>query len=90
MGQEQQNFMGTLADKKVKRNKVEEAQKRKAAITCEGANLENVFQFKYLGSLFTADGDHKHDVEKRCTMALSRCGDLRAVFNSAQNTYLWL
>ena len=46
------------------------------------ADLVNVYKFKYLGSLFTADGEHKYDVETRCAMAQSRCGDLRAVFNS--------
>ena len=80
--QNEQNFTGTLADKKVRRIKIEDAQKLKAAITCEGADLENVYKFKYLGSLFTADGEHKYDVETRCTMAQSRCGDLRTVFNS--------
>ena len=82
VAQGEQNFAGTLADKKVRRDKVEEAQKLKTAIRCEGAKLENVFLFKYLGSLFSADGNHERDVEKRCAMAMSRCGDLRAVFNS--------
>ena len=80
---EEQNFAGTLADRKVRRNKIAEAQKQLPSVTCQGAELENVFSFKYLGSLFTADGDHSRDVEKRCAMAQSRCGDLRAVFSSS-------
>ena len=80
--EEPQNFTGTLADRKVKRDKVDEAQKLKVAVSCEGKKLENVFSFKYLGSLFTADGDHKRDVEKRCAIAMTRCGELHAVFNA--------
>ena len=77
-----QNFTGTLADHKVRRDKVEEAQSRNQVVQCENIQLESVYKFKYLGSTFTADGDHSRDVEKRCAMAMSRCGDLRAVFNS--------
>ena len=51
-------------------------------MTCGVNELENVFTFKYLGSVFSADGNHVRDVEKRCAMAMSRCGDLRAVFNA--------
>ena len=77
-----QNFAGTLTERKVKRNKIEEAQKRKPTISCEGKSLDNVFMFKYLGSLFTADGDHDRDVEKRCVMTKTRCGELHSVFNT--------
>ena len=86
---DEQNFTGTLADRKVRRCKVVEAQKLVAPVVCEGAELETVFNFKCLGSLFTADGDHKRDVEQRCVMAMSRCGDLRAVFSS-KALPLWL
>ena len=72
----------TLTDRKVQRRKVAKVQERLAAVTCDGNELENVFSFKYLGSLFTADGDHSRDVEKRCAMTMTRCGDLRSVFNS--------
>ena len=61
---------------------MEAAQANKPEIYCEGTKLENVFIFKYLGSLFTADGDHKRDVEKRCALAESRCGELRAIFSA--------
>ena len=32
---------------------------------CEGFKLRNVFNFKYLGSIFSADGTHVHDVRRR-------------------------
>ena len=51
-------------------------------IKCDGETVENVFSFKYLGSLFTADDNHKRDVEQRCAMATSRCGELCVVFGS--------
>ena len=38
--------------------------------------------FKYLGSVFAADGSHSYDVKRRVTMAMSRMGQLRHVFNS--------
>ena len=78
----QQNFTGTAAARKVRRDKVDEAQKQGPTVECEEKALENVFSFKYLGSYFTADGDHKRDVERRCAMAMNRCGELRAVFGS--------
>ena len=78
----QQNFTGTAAERKVRRDKVDEAQKQGPTVECEEKALENVFSFKYLGSYFTADGDHKRDVERRCAMAMNRCGELCAVFGS--------
>ena len=61
---------------------LEEAQKQKATVACEGHKLKNVFTFKYLGSLFSADGTHTQDVKRRCALAASRCGALNHVFNS--------
>ena len=71
-----------MADRKVKCDKVVEAQTNNSEILCEGGALKQVFEFKYLGSVHTADGDHERDVEKRCALAASRCGELRAVFNA--------
>ena len=51
----QQNFIDTSADRKVRRDKVNEAQKHKPTVTCTDKTPENVFQFKYLSSCFTAD-----------------------------------
>ena len=49
---------------------------------CCGKALENVFVFKYLGTLFTADGRQQHDIKKRIVLVMSRCGRLRHIFNS--------
>ena len=79
---EEQNFTGTCAAKKVRRLKLEEAQKGKHQIQCEGKKLENVYTFKYLGSKFVADGDETQDVQRRIALATSRMGELRQVFNA--------
>ena len=78
----EQNFMGTRADRRVHEDKLEEAQKQLAQVTCENDLLKNVFRFKYLGSMFAADGDQRYDVRRRIGMATTRMGQLRQVFNS--------
>ena len=52
-----QNFAGTLlADEEaVKTNKLELQQELRPEVQCEGEVLKNVFRFKYLGTIFTAD-----------------------------------
>ena len=57
-------------------------QKRKKTIKCDNADLKMVFKFKYLGSIFAADGDHQHDIRRRVALAASRMGELRHVFDS--------
>ena len=77
-----QQFAGTCAEKKAKEIKLKEAQKLKQKISCEGADLKNVFNFKYLGSIFSADGSHEADVKRRIVLSMQRMGALRHVFNS--------
>ena len=77
-----QNFAGTRAAAKVKLDKLSEAQKSKSKVFCEVSELRNVFKFKYLGSIFAADGDQSHDVQRRIALATSRMGQLRHVFNA--------
>ena len=77
-----QNFTGTCAANKVKQLHLTDAQEQRKHIKCGEDTLKNVYVFKYLGSLFTADGDQTQDVGRRIGMAISRMGDLRQVFNS--------
>ena len=77
-----QNFTGTRADTKVREAKAAAAQKLKVAVTCENLKFKNIFKFKYLGSIFCVDGEHKHDVDSRVALAMSRCGELRHIFNN--------
>ena len=44
--------------------------------------MDNVFKFKYLGTLFAADANQNYDIEARIAMAMARCGQLKHVFNS--------
>ena len=87
---EKQNFAGTCADRKVKLNKQMEAQKTKPKVQCEGVTLKNVFLFKYLGSIFAADGGHTHDLNRRVALAMSRCGELRHIIDGDISTKLKL
>ena len=77
-----QSFNGTCADKIVKENKRAAAQAEKPKVLCEGRKLNNVWQFRYLGSMFMANGEQSKDVDRRIAMAMSRCGELRQVFSS--------
>ena len=49
---------------------------------CENKPLKNVFTFKYLGTLFTADGLHSYDIKAKIARAYERCGQLRKIFDS--------
>ena len=75
-------FEGRLADKAVYTAKLVELQKSRSAVKCGEKSLENVFRFSYLGSIFTANGLQSYDVDARVTMAMSRCGKLRHIFDS--------
>ena len=72
----EQKFTGTLADKAVKRDKVKQQQVTRPKIKCGDLIIDNVYSFKYLGSLFTADADQYQDIAARIAQAMSRCGDL--------------
>ena len=78
----EQQFAGTLAADAVQVCKLVEQQDQRPSIVCDGATLKNVFRFKYLGSVFTADAKQKYDIKTRIAKALSRCGELRNVLDS--------
>ena len=78
----EQCFHQRKAEAAAKTQKLKDAQENKPGIQCEGSALENIFLFKYLGSIFAADGSHAHDVTRRVTLAMKRCGQLRQVFSS--------
>ena len=77
-----QNFNGTCAARRVREMKLEEAQEELNQVKCETHGLKNTFRFKYLGSIFAADGDQRYDVRRRIGLATTRMGQLRNVFNS--------
>jgi hypothetical protein len=79
---QKQNFAGTKAEDAAAKSKLVAAQKQKPTVQCEGNALRNVFHFKYLGSIFSADGDQTHDIQRRTALAASRCGKLRHCFDA--------
>ena len=62
--------------------KLGDAQKALPKIKCGGRVLKNVYVFKYLGSMFSADGDHMVDVKRRVDLAMARMDQLIHIFDS--------
>ena len=60
-----QSFTGSLADKVVRCDKIKQQQADRPDIFCEGVKLDNVYLMKYLGTIFTADGDQLKDISVR-------------------------
>ena len=77
-----QNFRGSLADEAVKTCKYVKQQDNRPTISCEGTPIDNVYRFKYLGTIFSADAQQAHDIKARIAQAFARCGKLRHVFDS--------
>ena len=79
-----QSFEGRLVDKVVKVAKLTKNNKNYGPLSIVNSKqpLDNLYQFKYLGSIFTADGDVIQDVEARIAMALQRWSSLRHLFLS--------
>jgi hypothetical protein len=46
----------------VRAKKRENLQNAKQQVKCEGAKLKNVHKFKFLGSIFTSNGEHMTDL----------------------------
>ena len=53
--QKEQDFTGRKAEKAARWEKVCEDQANRPKVTCAGTPLNNVAEFKYLGSMFTGD-----------------------------------
>lgn len=79
---EDQVFKGSKAEAAARVDKLKATQASRPEVECEGESLKNVFFFKYLGSIFAADGSHEHDVSRRIVLVMKRCGQLRNVFGS--------
>ena len=77
-----QCFNGSLVDKTVREQKIEEQQALHPVILCEHDALENVFKFTYLGTVFAADGQQLYDIRVRMGKAMTRCGRLGHLFDS--------
>ena len=80
--EKEQVFQGRLVDKAVQIKKLEAKQEERPKVICEGQPLNNVFRFRYLGTIFAANGSQHFDVDARIAMAMARCGRLRSIFDS--------
>ena len=78
----EQSFAGTVANALHAEAVKEERQKQEGKVLCEGEQLKNCFQFKYLGSMFTADGSEDFDLRRRIGSAMSRSGQLRFILGA--------
>ena len=78
----EQHFEGTVAKRKHTMAVLKARHKQEADVECEGEPLENCFTFRYLGSMFAADGTEDTDLRRRIGMATTRCGQLRFVLGS--------
>ena len=78
----EQHFEGTVAKRKHTMAVLKARHKQEAEVVCEGKPLENCFTFRYLGSMFAADGTEETDLRRRIGMATTRCGQLRFVMGS--------
>ena len=52
-------------------------------MVCEGEEIENVWTFKYLGSIFRADGDQTTDIKARIAAATTVAGKMRNIWASS-------
>ena len=77
-----QNFKGRQADRAAQEQKLRNQQKVRPKVLCENEPLENVYNFKYLGTMFNAIADQVMDVKTRIARAMTRCGQLRNILDS--------
>ena len=82
----QQAFAGTVAQRLHREEVLTDRQGMQEKVLCEGEALVNCYKFKYLGSIFTADGRDDIDIRRRIGMAVSRCGQLRFVLGASNIT----
>ena len=65
LGDDEQNFVDTVTEKKVKQKQREEQQEKRPTVWCQANELKNVYLFKYLGSIFVAGDSQESDVQRR-------------------------
>ena len=72
-----QNRKGTVADKIVKRHKIEQFQGTLEKVKIGQEELDNVYSFVYLGADVPADGNPEVPVQHRCNIAWGTFNDYR-------------
>ena len=72
---------GSLADKAVQHAKRKEAENARQHVAMEGRQIENVYDFIYLGCKTQADGDCMADVKHRSVIAQSAFNELSSLWS---------
>ena len=67
---------GSLADKMVKHAKRKEKENERDHVWLDGNEIDNVYNFEYLGSRVQSDGDDEADIRHRMAIAQSVFGSL--------------
>ena len=68
--------------KAVQRDKQKKFWAQLEKVYCGDFELDNVYNFTYLGHIFQGDGDHTHDIDTRLARASQTFGQLRHIFHS--------
>ena len=71
---------GTLTDKAVQLDKRKQAERQRGHVSIEGEDIENVYNFTYLGSLIQCDGDDTAGVTHRMNMAQAQLSSLTPIW----------
>ena len=79
-----QNRKGTVADRIVKRHKIEQLQETLDKVRIGADELENVYSFIYLGADTPADGNHEVPVQHRINIAWGAFNDHRKTLTAAK------
>jgi hypothetical protein len=79
---EPKSRVGTRAEKAAVRQKRKRAQDTLEKVVLQGKELQNVYEFKYLGHWFTADAGRRHAVNIRMAKAKARFGQLWQIWSS--------
>ena len=68
--------------KDIMKDKLEAAQEKLPKVRWGDEDVQNCWQFPYLGSYFQPNGDHLPDIKARCAMAKTRAGTLRHIWSA--------
>ena len=78
----ERKWRGSTADKDTRIQMQKAAQEELEHVQCEGKDIDNVWLFRYLGSVFRADGDQTADIKARIASAAITAGKMRHIWSS--------
>ena len=75
--------VGTRAERAAIRKKRRAVQQQQEKVMLQGVELENVYEFKYLGFWFVADADRRYAADVSMAKAATRFGQLWQIWAAA-------